>query len=107
MSTHLLDVDRVRIGVGGGVLFVVNSALVATAVPTPVFVAVLVVATVVVASTVALPGALLLGLTGWALSTGFGVNQLGQLTFAPHDLLRLLVYVGSAAVLGGARGPAQ
>lgn len=106
-TTSLLDVDHVRTGIGGGSLLVVTSALVVTRVPTPAFSAVLVVATMVVASAVGRPGALLLGVTGWALCTGFGVNELGQLTFAPADLLRLAVYVGGAVVLGGTRGSAQ
>ncbi len=94
-------------GAGGAGLFVVTAALVAVGMPTLAFTATLAVATSVFASTVARPGALLLGVTGWALCTGFGVNELGQLTFAPADLLRLAAYVACALVLGGDRFPAQ
>lgn len=99
--------DQVRTGMGGASLFVVTSALVATRVPSPAFSAVLAVATAVVASAVTRPGAVLLGVTGWALCTGFGINDLGQLTFAPADLLRLVAYVGCAVALGGTRSAAQ
>jgi hypothetical protein len=103
----LLDVDRVRVGAGGAGLFVVTAALVAVGMPTFAFAATLAVVTAVFASAVARPGALLLGVTGWALCTGFGVNDLGQLTFAPADLLRLAVFVACTLVVGGDRFPAQ
>jgi len=34
-----------------------------------------------------------LGATAWAMQTGFGINDLGQLTFARADLLRLLLLI--------------
>ena len=103
----MTQVDGVRVGVGGGTLFVVTAALVAVGIPTAAFTAALAVATGVCSSAVRRSGALLLGVTGWALCTGFGVNELGQLTFAPGDLLRLAAYVACALVFGGDRLPAQ
>jgi hypothetical protein len=103
----LLDVDRVRVGAGGAGLLVVTATLVAVGMPTWAFTATLAAVTTVFASTVDRPGALLLGVTGWALCTGFGVNQFGQLTFASADLLRLAAYVGCALAFGGDRFPAQ
>ena len=47
--------------------------------------------------------ALLVGVTGWALCTGFAVNQFGQLTFAATDLVRLAAYVRLGAGLSVAR----
>ena len=41
-----------------------------------------------------------IGATAWACLTGFVVNELGQLTFARSDLLRLLLLMSVA--LGGA-----
>ena len=86
---------------------VVTAALVAVGMPTLAFTATLGVVTAVFASAVGRRGAVLLGVTGWALCTGFGVNDLGQLTLAPADLLRLSAYVACALVLGGDRFPAQ
>jgi hypothetical protein len=106
-DSSLLEVDRVRIGAGGAGLLVVTAGLVAVGMPTFAFTATLGVVTAVFASAVGRPGAALLGLTGWALCTGFGINELGQLTFAPADLLRLSAYVACALVLGGDRLPAQ
>lgn len=103
----LLDVDRVRVGAAGAGLFVVTAALVAVGMPTPAFTVTLAMVTTVFASAVARPGALLLGVTGWALCTGFGVNDLGQLTFTAGDLVRLGAYAGCALVIGGVRFPAQ
>ena len=50
-------------------------------------------------ATVRLPWqyAVLTGLTAWACLTGFVVNELGQLTFAGADLVRLLVLVAVSA----------
>jgi hypothetical protein len=51
--------------------------------------------------------AVLTGLTAWACLTGFVVNELGQLTFAGADLVRLLVLVAvsaAVAVLDGRSG---
>lgn len=103
----LLEVNDVRVGVGGGTLLVATAALVVASPPTAVFTAALAAVTGLCSLVVRRPGALLLGVTGWALCTGFGVNELGQLTFAPADLVRLAAYVGCALLLGGERFPAQ
>ena len=42
--------------------------------------------------------ALLLGVSGWALCTGFAINQLGELTFEGPDLARLGAYSALAQV---------
>lgn len=106
-DSSLLDVDGVRLGAGGAGLLVLTAALVAVGMPPFAFTATLAVATVVLASAVEPAGAVLLGVTGWALCTGFGINDFGQLTFAVGDLVRLAAYVGCALALGGARFPAQ
>lgn len=103
----LWDVDGVRVGAGGGALFVVTAGLVVTSVPTTAFVLTLGAVTGICASAVRRAGALLLGVTGWALCTDFGINQFGQLTFAPGDLARLTAYVVCAVVVGRQRFPAQ
>ena len=74
-------------------LFVLTAALVAVGVPTLAFTATLAFATGICCVGGRRSGALLLGVTGWALCTGFGVNELGELTFAP----------GRSAAAGGVR----
>ena len=62
------------------------------------------VATALLALTVTRGGGLLLGLTCWALLTGFVSNRFGQLTFRPHDLMLLalcLALGAGAAQLSG------
>ena len=99
--------DGVRIGASGVGLLIVTAALVVVGLPPFAFTATLGIVTAVFASAVGRPGAALLGLTGWALCTGFGVYDLGDLTFAPADLIRLAAYVACAVVLGRDRFPAQ
>jgi hypothetical protein len=103
----LLHVDGVRVGMGGAALLVMTAAGVAVGLSTSGFTVVLAVIAGACAATVGQPGALLLGVTGWALCTGFGVNELGELTFAQTDCLRLVAYVGWALLLGGDQSPAQ
>jgi hypothetical protein len=90
------DQVGVRLGVAGGVEYVAMGLLVATHAPSPAGVAVLLVMTALASPVLTRAAAVLLGVTGWALATGFLVNGLGQLTFAPGDLLRLGAYAGVA-----------
>lgn len=94
-----LEQTGVRLGVAGGVEYVAMGVLVAAHAPSPAGVAVLLVVTALACPVLPRPAALLLGVTGWALATGFLVNGLGQLTFGGADLLRLAAYAGVAAVL--------
>jgi hypothetical protein len=96
--------DGVRFGIGSGVLFVLTDVVIVGQLPGVYGVALLLVATAVLAATLDGPYAFLLGLAGWAFATGFVVNTLGVLTFAPSDLLRLAVFVAAAVTgrLGGA-----
>lgn len=48
-----------------------------------------------------------LALSGWAFATGFGVNELGELTFEPGDLARLATYVGLGLLLAQGRRATQ
>jgi hypothetical protein len=94
------DEVGVRFGIGGGVLFVLTDVVVVGRLPGQYGVALLLVATAVLAVVLDGPHALLLGLAGWAFATGFAVNTLGVLTFAPSDLLRLAVFVVAATAIG-------
>ena len=95
----VLEQAGVRLGVAGGVEYVAMGVLVAAHAPTPAGVAVLLVLTALASPVLPRPAALLLGVTGWALATGFLVNGLGQLTFTVGDLLRLAAYAGVATAL--------
>jgi len=95
----VFDQVGVRLGVAGGVEYVAMGVLVAAHVPSPAGVAVLLVLTALASPVLTRAAAILLGVAGWALATGFLVNGLGQLTFGPGDLLRLAAYAGVAALL--------
>ncbi|WP_140403871.1 MULTISPECIES: hypothetical protein [unclassified Nocardioides] len=101
----MTDQVGVRFGIGGGVLLVLTGVAVGCGLSGAYGVSLLLVATTVLAATVDAPHALLLGLAGWAFATGFTVNTLGVLTFAPFDLLRLVVFVTAAALTGGIGEP--
>jgi|GEM_PF-4500531 len=49
--------------------------------------------------------ALAVGSTGWAFLTGFGVNALGQLTFAVPDLVRLVTLLTICLAASLVAGP--
>ena len=119
----ITDEVEVRCGLGAGALLVLTAVLV-TAEPTVGDgVALFLAATVLLSHLLDAPRALLLGLTGWALATGFVVkcepneggrtvtfangfviNTAGDLTLAPWDLVRLAVFLLAAAGVAG-RGP--
>jgi len=96
----MTDEVEVRFGIGAGVLFVLTDVVVVGPLPGTYGVALLLVATVVLAAALNRPYALLLGLAGWAFATGFAINTLGVLTFARSDLLRLAVFLVAAVVTG-------
>ncbi|CAI9404699.1 hypothetical protein [Nocardioides sp. T2.26MG-1] len=94
----MIDQVGVRFGIGAGLLFLVTGAVVVGGLPSAHGVALLLLATGVLAAPLDGPHALLLGLAGWAFATGFAVNTLGLLTLARPDLLRLAVFVTAASV---------
>src|SRR3954452_24786542 len=96
----ITDQVGVRFGVGSGVLFGLTGALVAGGLRGATGVALLLLATAGLAAALDAPHAVLLGLAGWAVATGFAVNTLGVLTAAPLDLLRLVGFVVAAAACG-------
>ena len=100
----MVDQVGVRFGIGGGVLFVLADVVAVGRLPGDYGVALLLVATAVLAAALDGPHALLLGLAGWAFATGFAVNTLGVLTLAPWDLLRLAAFVVAAVGIGRAGG---
>jgi hypothetical protein len=101
MAEQLMaDEVGVRFGIGGGVLFVLTDVVVVGRLPSEYGLALLLVATTVLAVVLDGPHALLLGLAGWAFATGFAVHSLGVLTFSPPDLLRLAVFVVAATASG-------
>jgi hypothetical protein len=104
---QLVDQQGVRTGLGGGILFVLTAVGVATGLPAGALIGLLLAASAVLATVVDRAPAVLLGVTGWALATGFGVNDLGRLTFAMPDLLRLAAYLLVPALLAAGEGAAQ
>ena len=96
----MTDEVGVRFGMGGGVLFLLSDVIVVGRLPSVYGVALLLVATAVLAAALDGPYALLLGVAGWAFATGFAINSLGVLTLAPSDLLRLAVFAVAAVATG-------
>lgn len=89
---HVLDESGVRLGVAGALLVIVLCVVCWAGAPDKDGIEL--VATGLLALTVSRGGGLLLGITCWALVTGFVTNRFGQLTFGPHDLLLLAASVG-------------
>ena len=99
----LTDEVEVRCGLGAASLLLLTAVVVSTGPTGFDGVALFLAATVLLAQVVDRARALLLGLTGWALATGYVVNSAGDLTLSPRDALRLVVFlVASAGV--AARG---
>ena len=107
VEQSLIDTEGVRTGIGGSVLFVATGGLVAAGFPTSWFVAALGMLVALTSVWVRHAAAALLGVSGWALATGFGVNELGRLTFGVADLARLAGFVGLALLLGRGRWTAE
>ncbi|KQY62478.1 MULTISPECIES: hypothetical protein [unclassified Nocardioides] len=100
----MTDEVGVRFGMGAGAQFLLTGLVVATQLPGEWGVALLLLVTALLSVWLDEPHALGLGVAGWAFATGFAVNTLGVLTFAPYDLARLGVFVAAAALtcrLGG------
>ena len=116
----MTDQVGVRFGIAAGLLFALTGLVVAGGLPGAYGVALLLVATTVLAAALDAPHALALGLSGfgvlaegavadlglsgWAFATGFAVNTLGVLTVRPLDLLRLAAFVVAAAAARGRGG---
>lgn len=94
----MTDEVGVRLGIATGLQVCLTCFADALHVPGPVGVAVLLVATLLLASTLDGPHALVLGAAGWAFATGFLVHTLGLLTTGPGDLLRLATFLAGAVV---------
>lgn len=94
---------EVRFGMAGGSLLV--AAAVCTALPLSGWYGVVLLLAITAAWCVVLPLGLAIGvgISAWAFATGFAVNDLGLLTFAPADLLRLGLYAGVAVLVSGAQ----
>ncbi|NUR10140.1 MAG: hypothetical protein HOQ45_24455 [Nocardioidaceae bacterium] len=107
MAQHAMtDQVGVRFGIGNGVLFLLAAVIVAGRVPGPYGVALLLVMTAVLSAVLDVPHAVGLGLAGWAFATGFAIHSLGVLTFAPWDLLRVTIFVGTAVATSQIGTPA-
>jgi hypothetical protein len=102
----MTDEVGVRFGIGKGVLFGLTGVVVAGRLTGVYGVGLLLVATAVLAVALDRRHALGLGLAGWAFATGFTIHALCVLTFAPHDLLRLAVFVLLATATSRVRVPA-
>src|SRR3954451_18267111 len=102
----MTDEVGVRFGIANGLLFLLTGVVVAVRLPGAYGVGLLLVATAVLAVALDRRHALGLGLAGWAFATGFAIHTLGVFTFAPHDLLRLVVFALSATATSRVRVPA-
>jgi hypothetical protein len=92
-TQSLRDVTEIRAGLAAGGLFLTTAVIVSQHVHTgPAMVALFLQTGLSCLSLERRSAAFLVGLTGWALCTGFVVNQLGDLTFAGPDLARLAAW---------------
>jgi hypothetical protein len=103
----MLEQEGVRLGIGGGLLLAATATCVATGLTGVGATAAVYAVATMLFRVVRKYGALLLAVTGWALVTGFGINELGQLTFHASDLARLAVIVAGAIALGRGAPAAQ
>jgi hypothetical protein len=93
---HPLDQVELRFGIGGGVL-VVAVLLARLAALDEAYAALLVASVAAVLGAVVGRGrAAVLGLTAWALLTGFVTHRYGLLTFTPSDLMLLALLVATS-----------
>ena len=100
----MLDQSGVRWGIAGGTLLL--GAAVCAAAPLAGWSGVLTLLALTAGwcRALPLPQALALGVSGWAFATGFAVHGYGELTFAPGDLLRLALFLITAALAAGRAG---
>lgn len=101
-TRQLIDEPGVRLGVGGGILFVATSVVVAADLPVDLGVAALATVTLVLSAPLSAGYALLLGLSGWALADGFAVHEYGELGFARPELLLLAGFLMISVLPGSA-----
>jgi preprotein translocase subunit SecY len=99
----MIDEVGVRFGIGNGVLLLLTAVVVAARLTGAYGVGLLLLATAVLAAALDRRHALGLGLAGWAFATGFAIHTLGVLTFAPHDLLLLAVFMLTATATSRVR----
>lgn len=101
-TSHVLEEGEVRLGLAGGLLVVALLAVTLGGVPDADVRGILLTLTALLSLTVTRWGGLLLGVTCWALLTGFVTNRAGQLSLAPADLALLaasmVLAVGAAHV---------
>lgn len=95
----MADEVGVKFGIDAGILFVLSGVVVGAGLSELVGIALLLGATVASATALDPRHAVALAVAGWALATGFAVHELGVLTFSPHDLLRLALFVVLARVV--------
>lgn len=100
---HPLDQIEIRFGAGGGVLVLTVVLARLARLDEPYAALLVLVVTAALATTVGRGRAVVLGMTGWALFTGFLVHRYGVLTLAPGDLL-LLAVLTTVAVGGSVVG---
>ena len=95
----ITDEVEVRCGLGAAALLLLTNIVASVGPGGTDGVLLLLVATVLLALPLDRARALLLGLTGWALATGFVVNTGGDLTTGPADALRLAVFLLAGAAV--------
>lgn len=93
----MTDEVGVRLGIATGLQVLLTCLAAPLRLPAPLGVTLLLLATLLLASTLDGVHALVLGAAGWAIATGFLINTLGLLTTGPWDLLRLATFVLGAA----------
>ena len=107
---HPLDQVEIRFGIGGGVLVLTTLAARLADLDEQYAALLLLAVSAILGATVGRVRAAALGLTAWALLTGFVTNRYGALTFAPSDLLLMTALVatavGSSAAVQHASRPA-
>jgi hypothetical protein len=93
-ARSLREVTEIRMGLGAGGLFLTTAILVALNLRSgPAMIALFLQTGMSCLALERRSAAFLLGVTGWALCTGFVVNQLGDLTLAGPDLARLAAWL--------------
>jgi hypothetical protein len=100
-TCHPLDQVGIRFAAAGGVLVAAVGLPRLAGLDELGTLGVVLVSATVLGATVTPGLAATLGITAWALFTGFVVNDYGLLTFAPADLGRLVVLVLVPALLSG------
>lgn len=100
----LVAEPEIRFGLAHGVLIVILLVGAAGHLPTPLVGLAMLVTVLGVAGGQRLGLAIFLGISQWAMVTGFFVHVRGQLTFAPGDLVRLALFVTVTVIATRPRG---